>query len=240
MNKVKVSDLRKVESSNLDLIAFDGDKTFIKFKNGKLYEYPNTTKEEFTALAKADSVGKHFFKSYKHKTEFTLLEDTVLEQKRLEQVEMSLSDSIEAQVNTYRKAGKGAEAGALLLLKAAIINNDKAKEKNKLKVEDVVSKYFNGLENQKAEYAKLGVNTELVEFEMSIVQPFVPVAPIKLSDEEVKKAVTTYIGSKGFTKKDMGAIMRVMKVSLGNQNGQAIAKYVKEALNETEEINKSK
>ena len=31
------------------------------------------TKEEFTALAKAESVGKHFFKSYKHKTEFTII-----------------------------------------------------------------------------------------------------------------------------------------------------------------------
>ena len=228
MNKVKVSDLRKVESSNLELIAFDGDKTFIKFKNGKLYEYPNTTEEEFTALAKAESVGKHFFKSYKHKTEFTLLEDTVLEQKK-EETKLNTLELVNKQIDTYKKAGNMAAAGALILLKAALIDNSKAKKPEPRK--GVVIKYLKSLQNQKAEYTKLGVNTELVEFEISIVEPFAPKAPVKLSDEEIKKAVTTYIGSKGFTKKDMGAIMRVMKVNLGDHNGQAIAKFVGEALN---------
>lgn len=225
MNKVKVSDLRKVESSNLDLIAFDGDKTFIQFKNGKLYEYPNTTEEEFAALAQAPSVGKQFFKSYKHKTEFTQLEDTVLEQKKKE---VNFIDSISNAIDDHVKNGRGVEAGALKMFKAALIENTKAKKP--LKESEVATKYFKALQKQQEEYLKIGADTQMVALELLLVEPFTPKIPKPLSDEEVKAAVTAYIGNKGFTQKDMGAIMRVMRVSLGNQNGKSIAKFVKEAL----------
>ena len=80
MNTIKIKTLKKVKSSNIELIGFNEGVTFIKFKNGSLYEYPNTTVEEFTALSEADSVGKEFFKSFKKKEEFTMLEDSQLEE----------------------------------------------------------------------------------------------------------------------------------------------------------------
>jgi len=80
MKTIEINTLKKVESSNLEFIGFHVDKTFIKFKNGKLYEYPNTTGDEFDRLANADSVGKEFFKSFKSKQEFILLEDIQLKQ----------------------------------------------------------------------------------------------------------------------------------------------------------------
>lgn len=77
-NIIYVDKLSKVESSNIDLIGFDNGSTFIKFNNGNLYRYPNTTVEEFTALSEAESVGKEFFKSFKKKEEFALLDNTEL------------------------------------------------------------------------------------------------------------------------------------------------------------------
>lgn len=87
MNTIKITTLKKVESSNIELVGFHENKTFIKFKNGNIYEYPETTVEEFTELSEAESVGKQFFKSFKKKEEFTLLEDTDLEEIKVEKKE---------------------------------------------------------------------------------------------------------------------------------------------------------
>ena len=226
MQKLKISELKKVESSNLDLIGFDGDKTFIQFKNGKLYEYPNTTKEEFDTLVNAESVGKEFFKSYKKKEEFTLLENTVLEEKKKE---LNILESVTEAINDHMKNGRGVEAGALKMFKAALIENSKAKKP--LKESEVANRYFKSLFKQQDEYVRVGADTQMIALELKLVEPFTPKTPKPLTDEEVKAAVAQYVGDKGFTQKDTGAIMRVMLNALGKQNGKLLAKYVKEALN---------
>ena len=77
---IKVSQLIVNESSYIASIAYSNElkKTFITFKGGKMFEYPETTVEDFEVLSKAESVGKAFHGSYKHRTEFNELKDTVL------------------------------------------------------------------------------------------------------------------------------------------------------------------
>ena len=77
---INVDQLFVKESSYINTIAYSKElkKTFIQFKGGKLFEYPDTTVEDFEVLSKAESVGKAFHGSYKHRQEFTELKDTVL------------------------------------------------------------------------------------------------------------------------------------------------------------------
>lgn len=211
----------KVESSNLELIGFDDGKTFIKFKNGKLYEYPNTTLEEFNSLVNADSIGKQFFKSYKGKEEFTLLENAILEKKQL-----PLLDRVNEHILHYK--GNEAAVQVFKLFKAELIKNSKAKKP--LSDDEVSEKYFSALKNEKEQYERANKDLSRVNYEILLIKKLIPVQPTELTEAEVKKAVNTYIGVKGFTMKDMGAIIRVMKTALGSHNGRLISKIVKESL----------
>lgn len=80
ITKINVSQLFLKESSYINTIAYSDKlkKTFIQFKGGKMFEYPDTTLEDFEVLSKAESVGKAFHGSYKLRTEFNELKDTVL------------------------------------------------------------------------------------------------------------------------------------------------------------------
>jgi len=227
MNKIRIEELRKVESSNLDLVGFDGDKTFVQFKNGKLYEYPNTTREEFLGLVNSDSPGEAFFKSYKSKQEFNLLEHTTLEQK--EARKLSISEMVNSEILFHQKNANTAGVNALKLLKSALIDNSKAKRS--LSEDDVVRQYFKSLQKQQEEYLKVGASTKAIDYELILVEEFTPKEPDKMSDEDVQTAVLLYIGAQEYTMQDMGSIIRYLRVNLGNQNGKAIAKFVKEALN---------
>lgn len=104
MNKqtLEISDLVKVESSNIDMVGYNGDTTYVQFKNGSVYSYPKTDRKEFEALAKAESVGSHFAKTYRGKQDYQKLEDTVLKKSKLSQEEL------EAQVigRLYREGQK--------------------------------------------------------------------------------------------------------------------------------------
>lgn len=231
MNKLRIAELRKVESSNLDLVGFDGDKTFIKFKNGKLYEYPNTTKEEFLGLVNAESVGKAFFKSYKSKQEFSQLEDTVLEQKKADEPvkELTLLEELEGRLVNFQKAGNAAGVRAMKLFKAELIKNSKAKKP--LDEVKVGKQYLAELNSEKDAYMSAGKNAKGICYEILLVEALLPKEPPKMSDEDVQTAVLLHIGSQEYTMKDMGAIIRYLKVTLGDQNAPAIAKFTKEALN---------
>ena len=80
MSKIEINELIKVESSNIDMIGFNGNTTYIQFKGGAIYSYPNTSEEEFNKLAYSKSVGGYFAQTYRHKKEFNKLEDIELVQ----------------------------------------------------------------------------------------------------------------------------------------------------------------
>lgn len=54
--------IEKVESSQINQIAFDADsnRLFVEFKKGAVYQYQNVNDELFLGLKSADSVGKFF------------------------------------------------------------------------------------------------------------------------------------------------------------------------------------
>lgn len=70
-NKVELSDLIKVESSNIHMVGFNENTTYVEFKNGTIYSYPETTQKEFEDLVSSKSVGKHFHATYKLKNNYT-------------------------------------------------------------------------------------------------------------------------------------------------------------------------
>jgi hypothetical protein len=82
MNKVlKIQELIKVNSSNVEMIGFDDNNIFVQFKNGGIYQYHKTDREVYDNLKKSESIGKHLNTSIKGRFEFNKLEDTTLEKK---------------------------------------------------------------------------------------------------------------------------------------------------------------
>jgi hypothetical protein len=79
MKTILVNDLAKVESSNINLVAFGTNKLYVQFKNGGLYQYNNVMQEDYNNLKNAESVGKFLNTSIKPNYEFEKLEDTKIE-----------------------------------------------------------------------------------------------------------------------------------------------------------------
>lgn len=71
--ELKDVNLLKVESSNIDSIAYDNDTRtlFVKFKSNKTYSYQPITYEGFKGLYEADSIGKHFIEHIKDNSTIT-------------------------------------------------------------------------------------------------------------------------------------------------------------------------
>lgn len=80
---VELEHLVKVESSNIDMVGFKDDETYVMFKNGGIYKYSDTDINEFQDLATAKSVGGHFAKSYRLKPDYEKLENTELKKKKM-------------------------------------------------------------------------------------------------------------------------------------------------------------
>jgi hypothetical protein len=62
----------KVESSNINKVRYDKQRKLLRvfFHNGSVYDYKEVSEEEFDALCKAESVGKHFNSEIKNNKEF--------------------------------------------------------------------------------------------------------------------------------------------------------------------------
>lgn len=88
MKTLEISDLRKVESSNIHSVGFDGGKIYVKFNNGGLYAYSGATVNDYEEFSKAESVGKHFHSHIKS-LEAEKLEDTELKLKGLDSNNLS-------------------------------------------------------------------------------------------------------------------------------------------------------
>jgi len=75
MNKpFEVTELKKVESSNISQIGFHDNVTFVEFKNGAVYSYAGTKKEDYESLVNAKSVGAHLNSEIKGKFEYEKVE----------------------------------------------------------------------------------------------------------------------------------------------------------------------
>jgi len=50
----------QVESSNIDAIAHQHDKLFVRFRSGAEYVYDGVTKDTFREIVEAESIGSRF------------------------------------------------------------------------------------------------------------------------------------------------------------------------------------
>jgi hypothetical protein len=89
LTKIEISEFVKVESSNINMVGFEKDTTYVQFKNGSIYSYPETSQEEFERLSQAKSVGKYFALTYRNKENYNKLEDTILMKREEEKVTRS-------------------------------------------------------------------------------------------------------------------------------------------------------
>lgn len=62
-------DMKPVESSNIRAIGHDPEFSLlvVEFKSGDFYEYSGVSADQFEALLKAESVGKHLNQHIKNK-----------------------------------------------------------------------------------------------------------------------------------------------------------------------------
>lgn len=81
MKKIKVSDIAKVKSSNIESVAFGNKSIYVNFKNGTSYGYEGASLNDYEEFKKAESVGKHFHSHIRNAGyEVVKLEDTILEE----------------------------------------------------------------------------------------------------------------------------------------------------------------
>ena len=79
--KINLSNLTSVEFSNIQAIGFEKDTTYVLFKNGNVYSYPQTSMDSYNELIKAESVGSFFSKTYRKLDQFEKLENVELAKK---------------------------------------------------------------------------------------------------------------------------------------------------------------
>ena len=67
-----MTEMRKVESSNLDAIGYDRDlkRLIVTFKNGRTYRYQDVEESVFKDMLEADSKGKFFSMNIKGQYDF--------------------------------------------------------------------------------------------------------------------------------------------------------------------------
>lgn len=116
---LELDSLVKVKSSNIELVGYKDNSTYVTFKSGKCYVYPNTSVDEFEQLVKAESVGSHFAKSYRGKMEYSVLEDYVL--KRRKMTDSELLESICANLSPYVDTEK-CDASKLVSIAQCVID----------------------------------------------------------------------------------------------------------------------
>lgn len=67
-----MTEMRKVESSNLEAIGYDADlkRLTVTFKNGRTYRYQNVEEAVFKDMLAADSKGRFFGSNIKGQYDF--------------------------------------------------------------------------------------------------------------------------------------------------------------------------
>lgn len=60
--------MKKVNSSNVDMIGYEDGVLYVLFLSGKMYHYLNVEEEHYLAIMSAPSIGKylnaHIYKNY--------------------------------------------------------------------------------------------------------------------------------------------------------------------------------
>lgn len=229
MKTLEVTNLTKVESSNIDLVAFNNNTTFVQFKNGGIYSYADTSKEVFDALLNAKSVGKHLNTAIKGNFEYAKVEDSVLKLKV--DKPLTLLEQINNRLNTIKKSEEREvyEIKALTLLKSELINNTKAKKpQDELKL---TQGYHKSLLKTAEVYRTNGALAHERQFlnEAGFVAQFLPK---QMTDDEVVNFISMAFKIHDYEGLGMGEIIGKIKNGIGDKtsNGKLIASEVKKQM----------
>lgn len=228
-NEIEVTELEKVESSNINLVAFDGKSTFVEFKNGTLYSYEGTSKKDFEALRDAESVGRYLNAKIKGKFNYTKMEGYSLKKIEVEKPtpisDLTLPESVDKAIKASMKAKTPNRTSALKLLKAEFLNNSKSKKP--LEDVKVLTSYVKKLQKSIDTYLETGHHPKGIAFELGVVSEFLPP---QMSDEEVKKFVKSCFNVHlHYENLSVGEIIGKIKKAIGDQtsNTKLIADEVK-------------
>lgn len=71
---LKLPNLCKVQSSNIQSVGYKDGEVYVSFHNGNVYKYPEVSEEVFNSLIKAESVGKQFSQTLKKADKYEKLE----------------------------------------------------------------------------------------------------------------------------------------------------------------------
>lgn len=136
-------------------------------------------------------------------------------------------DKINKHIISLKKREDLCGAGVLVLLKAELINNQKAKKPRPEM--DVAQAFYKQLVKSKDLYMELNKSAmaKALCYQMVIVDAYLPK---KMDPSAVRYKVEEYFKKNGgvIAKKDMGKVIGALKKALGNENAQRIAQCVKE------------
>ena len=212
----EVTRIDLVKSSNIKLVAFHNNTTFVQFKNDTLYTYAGTKKEDYDALVNAKSVGAHLNSAIKGKFEYEKVEyDLVLPIK-----EITLLEKINNDIKNYTKEKNTIRANVLKLVKAELLNNEKAKKPiDELKV---VSSYHKKLKKS-VEFFQGTIAEDLVN-EIKVIEEFLPK---EMSDSELVNFIGMCFKVHEYENLTIGEIIGKIKKASGSSNSKLIASEVK-------------
>jgi hypothetical protein len=75
---LKLDEVHAVESSNIAQLGYQGKDAYVVFTNGNVYKYPNTSRDVFDSLLKAESIGKMFSQTLRKYDDYEALEAVVV------------------------------------------------------------------------------------------------------------------------------------------------------------------
>ena len=214
--KFELTELRKVESSNISQVGFHDNSIFVEFKNGTTYEYLETSKEDYSNLVGAKSVGKHLNTEIKGNFDCNKVDyDLILPIKEITLLEKISQDIIIAMKNRVT-----VRSNTLKLLKSELLNNQKSKKPiNDLKV---LKSYHKKLKKSLDFFE--GVVAQDLNAEISILEEYLPK---EMSDTELVEFINTCFNVHlNYENLTSGEIIGKIKKASGSSNGKLIMSEV--------------
>ena len=138
-------------------------------------------------------------------------------------------DKINEQIIRYKKRDDRVASSVLVLLKAELIKEQKAKGKKRTDQQIALS-FYRQLEEELEVYMKQNISAKCKAlcYQLLVVEPYIPKL---LEPDMVDKLVEKYVEENNLTKKDMGKLMKAMIAELGHENSKTInqsaRKYLK-------------
>ncbi|MFH1387418.1 MAG: GatB/YqeY domain-containing protein [bacterium] len=141
-----------------------------------------------------------------------------------------LLNKINTDLQTAMKAKDELRLSVLRMMKSKVLNVNARGDLPDAEIMVILNKYGKSIKESIEEFKKIGRTSEIsqAEAELKIVQEYLPK---ELSADEVKALVQQVIGEVGATTiKDMGNVMKAVKVKAPASDGKLVSQLVRELL----------